>query len=164
MRAMGLRAIYRRPSTSRRAPEHRVYPYLLGNVRVTRPNQSLAPTPIGGVGSGHHLPAHGPEVPLPGGGHGLAQPVRGGLATVQHPPIRVGARLWMPGFAPGRWRRLWARAGRRISMDWKGRYSDNILVERLWRTVKYEEVYLKAYANVLEAQKGLEDYFRFYKT
>ena len=52
--------------------------------------------------------------------------------------------------------------GVRISMDGKGRYSDNIFVERLWRTVKYEEVYLKAYASVLEAQRGLEDYFRFY--
>ena len=52
--------------------------------------------------------------------------------------------------------------GVRISMDGKGRYSDNIFVERLWRTVKYEEVYLKAYAGVLEAQRGLEDYFRFY--
>ena len=41
-------------------------------------------------------------------------------------------------------------------MDGKGRYSDNIIVERLWRTVKYEEVYLKAYASVLEAQRGLE--------
>ena len=52
--------------------------------------------------------------------------------------------------------------GVKISMDGKGRYQDNIFVERLWRTVKYEEVYLKAYANVLEAQRGLEDYFRFY--
>ena len=52
--------------------------------------------------------------------------------------------------------------GVRISMDGKGRYQDNIFVERLWRTVKYEEVGLKAYASVLEAQRGLEDYFRFY--
>ena len=47
-------------------------------------------------------------------------------------------------------------------MDGKVRYQDNIFVERLWRTVKYEEVYLKAYASVVEAQRGLEDYFRFY--
>ena len=52
--------------------------------------------------------------------------------------------------------------GVKISMDGKGRYQDNIFVERLWRTVKYEEVHLKAYASVLEAQRGLEDYFRFY--
>ena len=52
--------------------------------------------------------------------------------------------------------------GVRISMDGKGRYSDNIFVERLWRTVKYEEVHLKAYADGHEARRGLEDYFRFY--
>ena len=50
----------------------------------------------------------------------------------------------------------------KISMDGKGRYQGNIFVEQLWRTVKYEEVYLKAYASLLEAQRGLEDYFRFY--
>jgi putative transposase len=46
-------------------------------------------------------------------------------------------------------------------MDGKGRYIDNILVERLWRTVKYEEVYLKAYSNGWDAKAGLDDYFRF---
>ena len=50
----------------------------------------------------------------------------------------------------------------KISMDGKRRYSDNIFVERLWRTVKYEEVYLKAYGNVTEARRELGDYFRFY--
>ena len=50
----------------------------------------------------------------------------------------------------------------RISMDGKGRYSDNIFVERLWRTVKYEEVYLKAYSNGREAKAGLDGYFHFY--
>ena len=52
--------------------------------------------------------------------------------------------------------------GVKISMDGKGRYTDNIFVERLWRTVKYEEVYLKAYANATEARRELSDYFRFY--
>ena len=52
--------------------------------------------------------------------------------------------------------------GVKISMDGKGCYSDNIFVERLWRTVKYEEVYLKAYANATEARNGLRGYFRFY--
>jgi putative transposase len=49
-------------------------------------------------------------------------------------------------------------------MDGKGRYSDNIFVERLWRTVKYEEVYLKAYSNGRDAKTGIDDYFRFYNT
>ena len=52
--------------------------------------------------------------------------------------------------------------GVRISMDGKGRYTDNIFVERLWRTVKYEEVYLKAYAYAKEARRELGAYFRFY--
>ena len=52
--------------------------------------------------------------------------------------------------------------GVKISMDGKGRYADNIFVERLWRTVKYEEVYLKAYANTSEARRELGAYFRFY--
>ena len=51
-----------------------------------------------------------------------------------------------------------------ISMDGKGRYTDNIFVERLWRTVKYEEVYLKAYSNGREAKAGLNAYVRFYST
>ena len=50
----------------------------------------------------------------------------------------------------------------KISMDGKGRYQDNIFVERLWRTVKYEEVYLKAYASAGEARRELGAYFRFY--
>ena len=54
--------------------------------------------------------------------------------------------------------------GIRISMDGKGRYLDNLFVERLWRTVKYEEVYLKAYAGGREAKAGLDAYFRFYNT
>ena len=49
-----------------------------------------------------------------------------------------------------------------MSMDGKGRYVDDIFVERLWRTAKYEEVYLKAYANAVEARRGLGEYFRFY--
>ena len=52
--------------------------------------------------------------------------------------------------------------GVRVSMDGKGRYTDNIFVERLWRTVKYEGVYLKAYSNGREAKAGIDDYFRFY--
>ena len=59
---------------------------------------------------------------------------------------------------------LLERRGVRISMDGKGRYADNIFVERLWRTVKYEEVYLKAYTSGREAKAGIEDYFRFYNT
>ena len=54
--------------------------------------------------------------------------------------------------------------GIKISMDGKGSYRDNLFIERLWRTVKYEEVYLKAYQNGKDARIGIGDYFRFYNT
>jgi len=59
---------------------------------------------------------------------------------------------------------LLRQRGVRISMDGKGRYSDNLFIERLWRTVKYEEVYLKAYEDGRDARAGIGDYFRFYNT
>ena len=74
------------------------------------------------------------------------------------PPRRRGGSQ----FTSLEFTRVLQERGVKISMDGKGRYQDNIFVERLWRTVKYEEVYLKAYASVLGAQRGLKDYFRFY--
>ena len=181
-RAMGLRALYRRPGASRGAPEHPVYPYLMRNVRITRPNQSLPPNTIESVGRGHHLPAHGPWVPQPSGSGGLAQPVRAGLASVQHPPIGVGGGLWRPASARGAGSRT-ARGvqhGPRQPVHqlgvhpgppgawgedqhgWEGRYQDNIFVERLRRTVKCEGVVPEDLRQRLGARKGLEDYFRSY--
>jgi putative transposase len=57
---------------------------------------------------------------------------------------------------------LWERHGTKISMDSRGRALDNIFTERLWRSVKYEEVYLKEYATVLEAKENIGNYFQFY--
>ena len=85
MRLMGLRAIYRQPRTSQPAAGRWVYPYLLRDLTITRANQVWA--------AGHHLPAHGPGIPVPGGHHGLAQPVRGSLGIVQH----SGGRLLCQG-------------------------------------------------------------------
>ena len=65
-------------------------------------------------------------------------------------------------FTSGEFTRMLQDHGVKISMDGKGRYADNISVERLWRTVKYEEVYLKAYASASEAGRELGAYFRFY--
>ena len=65
-------------------------------------------------------------------------------------------------FTSGEFTQVLQDHGVKISMDGKVRYTDNIFVERLWRTVKYEEVYLKAYANAKEARRELGAYFRFY--
>ena len=170
MRAMGLRAIYRRPSTSRRSPEHPVYPYLLRNVRITRPNQVWAaditylPMARGFLYLVAVMDWHSRYVlawrlsnTLEAGF--CAEALEEALGKGQPEVFNTdqGSQFTSLEFT-----QVLQDRGVRISMDGKGRYQDNIFVERLWRTVKYEEVYLKAYSSVLEARKGLEDYFRFY--
>ena len=170
MRAMGLRAIYRRPSTSRRSPENPVYPYLLRNVRITRPNQVWAaditylPMARGFLYLVAVMDWHSRYVlawrlsnTLEAGfcAEALEEALGKGRPEVFN--TDQGSQFTSLEFT-----QVLQEQGVKISMDGKGRYQDNIFVERLWRTVKYEEVYLKAYANVLEAQRGLEDYFRFY--
>ena len=89
MGAMGLRAIYRRPRTSKPGLGHRVYPYLLRSMRITRPNP--------GVGSRYNLRAHGQRFHVPGSHHGLAQSVRARLASFQY----TGRRLLCQGSGGG---------------------------------------------------------------
>ena len=170
MRAMGLRAIYRRPSTSRRSPEHPVYPYLLRNVRITPPNQVWAagitylPMSRGFLylvaamdWYSRYVVAWRLSNTLEAGfcAEALEEALGKGRPEVFN--ADQGSQFTSLEFTQDL-----QEQGVKISMDGKGRYQDNIFVERLWRTVKYEEVYLKAYACVLEAQRGLEDYFRFY--
>ena len=170
MRAMGLRAIYRRPSTSRRSAEHPVYPYLLRNARITRPNQVWAaahtylPMARGFLYLVAVMDWHSRYVlawrlsnTLEAGF--CAETLEEALAKGQPEVFNTdqGSQFISLEFT-----QILIEQGVKISMDGKGRYSDNIFVERLWRTVKYEEVYLKVYASVLDAQRGLEDYVRFY--
>ena len=170
MRAMGLRAICRRPSTRRRSPEHPVYPYLLRNVRITRPNQMWAaditylPMARGFLYLVAVMDWHSRYVVAWQLSNTLeagfcAEALEEALGKGQPEVFNTdqGSQFTSLEFI-----QVLHDRGVRISMDGKGRYQDNIFVERLWRTVKYEEVYLKAYASVLEAQRGLADYFRFY--
>ena len=172
MRIMGLQAIYRRPRTSLRALGHKVYPDLLGGMEITRPNLVWA-TDI-------------TYIPMARGflylvaiidwysRYVLAWRLSNTLdadfcvdaleeaLSKGKPEIfntDQGSQFTGEAFIG-----LLKKHGFRISMDGKGRYADNIFVERLWRTVKYEEVYLKAYSNGREAKAGLDDYFRFYNT
>ena len=164
MRAMGLRAIYRRPSTSRRSPEHPVYPYLLRNARIIRPNQVWAAdiTYLTMARGFLYLVAvmdwHSRYVlawrlsnTLEAGfcAEAMEEALSKGRPEVFN--TDQGSRFTSLEFT-----QVLQDRGVRINMDGKGRYQDNIFVERLWRTVKYEEVYLKAYASVLGAQRGLE--------
>ena len=172
MRTMGLTAIYRRPRTSQPAPGHKVYPYLLGSMEIARPNQVWA--------------ADITYIPMARGFLYLVAimdwysryVVAWNLSNTLDVDFCVGAleEALSKGrpevfntdqgsqFTSEAFTGLLEQHGVRISMDGKGRYTDNIFVERLWRTVKYEEVYLKAYSNGREAKAGLDDYFRFYNT
>ncbi len=170
MRAMGLRAIYRLPSTSRRSPEHRVYPYLLRNARITRPNQVWAaditylPMARGFLYLVAVMDWHSRYVvawrlsnTLEAGfcAEALEEALGKGKPEVFNTDQGSQFTSW-------EFTQVLQDRGVKISMDGKGRYQDNIFVDRLWRTVKYEEVYLKVYSNAGEARRGLEDYFRFY--
>ncbi len=157
MKKMGIEALYRRPNTSKPAPGHKIYPYLLRNLPVTRPNHVWAmdityiPMARGFVYSGRR--------------RRLVQPPRPVLAALDHPGGGLLHRGRRGGAGPARQaRHLQHRPGHQftsvdfikvlkdaeiaISMDGKGAWRDNVFVERLWRTIKYEEVYLHAYASV----------------
>ena len=86
------------------------------------------------------------------------------MRVAGHQPLQPVLQAQGSQFTNEAFTGLVERDGVRISMDGKGRYTDNIVVERLWRTVKYEEVYLIAYSNGRDAKAGLDDYFRFYNT
>ena len=170
MRVVGLRAIYRRPRTGRPAPEHRVYPYLLEKTTVTRPNQAWAaditylPMARGFLYLVAIMDWHSRYV------------VAWRLSNTLEVDFCVDALKEALGqgqpevfntdqgsqFTSLEFTQVLQDRGVKISIDGKGRYADNIFVERLWRTVKYEEVYLKAYVNAVEARRELAAYFRFY--
>jgi putative transposase len=172
MRTMGLRAIYRRPRTSKPALGHKVYPYLLGGMEVTRPNQVWAadityiPMAKGflylvAIMDWHIRYVLAWRLSNTLDADFCVQALREALVSGTPEVFNTdqGGQFTSEEFTG-----LLQQHGVRISMDGKGRYSDNIFVERLWRTVKYEEVYLKAYSSGREARAGLYDYFRFYNT
>ena len=167
---MGLKAIYRRPRTSKPAVGHRVYPYLLGGLAITQPNQVWA--------------ADITYIPMARGFLYLVvimdwysrYVVSWRLSNTLDADFCVDAlqealRKERPDifntdqgaqFTSEAFIGLLEQHGIRISMDGKGSYNDNLFIERLWRTVKYEEVYLKAYRDGRDARAGLGEYLRFY--
>ena len=170
MRTMGLRAIYRSPRTSRPASEHRVYPYLLEKIRVTRPNQVWAaditylPMAWGflylvAIMDWHSRYVVACRLPKTLEADFCVDALKDALGQCQPAVFNTdqGSQFTSLGSTQVL-QEHWVK----IRMDGKGRYTDNIFVGRLWRIVKYEEVYLKAYANATEARKELSHYFRLY--
>ncbi|MBE3098930.1 MAG: IS3 family transposase [Planctomycetes bacterium] len=171
LRTMGLEAVYPKPRLSQSAPGHRIYPYLLRGMSIGRPNQVWS-TDITYIRLVHgfvylvavldwfsrYVPAWPVSNTLEGGF--CVETLRQALARYGHPEIfnsDQGAQFTSDAFTG-----VLASAGVAISMDGRGRALDNVFLERLWRTVKYEEVYLKDYAGVPAAVSGLGSYFDFY--
>jgi putative transposase len=170
MTTMGLQAIYPKPRTSVAAKGHKVYPYLLRDLAITRPNQAWSAdiTYIRMLRGFMYLVAIMDWYSRYVLAWQLSNTLDGlfcldalDLALAQGQPDIFNTDQGVQFTAVAFTSRLEA-AGVRVSMDGRGRALDNVFVERLWRTVKYEHVYLYEYASVPELEKGLEQYFTFY--
>jgi putative transposase len=171
MRLMGLVAVYQRPNTSKPAPENKVYPYLLGGLSITRVNQvwcadiTYIPMARGFLylvvimdWVSRAVLAWRLSNTL--GADFCVEALEDALAQYGKPEIfntDQGCQFTSTDFTG-----VLERGGIMISMDGKGRCMDNIFVERVWRSLKYEEVYLHAYASVAEAKAGISSWLRFY--
>ena len=171
MKRMGIMALYRRPTTSHPTPGHQIYPYLLRQLVVTRPNQVWAmdltyvPMARGFVylvavvdWFSRKVLAWRLSMTLETGP--CVEALSEALARHGTPEIMntdQGSQFTSVAFLTAL-----QDAQIAISMDGKGAWRDNVVVERLWRTIKYEEVYLRAYGSVSEARSRLDRYLTFY--
>lgn len=171
MKLLGLEAIYRRPKTSAPNPEHRVYPYLLKGMVIDRPNQVWATdityVPVQGgfaylcaIVDWYSRCVLSWELSNTLDAKFCVEAVR--RAIQQYGPPQIFNTDQGCQFTSAEFTQPLLAAGIKLSMDGKGRCIDNIFVERLWRTVKYEEIYLKSYNNLIEAHRQLAAYFDFY--
>ena len=167
MKRMGIEALYRRPNTSKPAPGHTIFPYLLRKLPVTRPNQVWAtdityiPMARGFVYLAAVVDWFSRKVlswrlSITLDAAFCIEAVEEAMARYGKPEIfnsDQGSRFTSTAFTG-----LLMKNQIKISMDGKGAWRDNVFVERLWRTIKYEEVYLRAYANVPEARASIGRY------
>lgn len=173
MKRMGIEALYRRPNTSKRAPGHAIFPYLLRKLPVTRPNQVWAmdityiPMARGFVYLAAVVDWFSRKVlawrlSITMDTASCIEAVEDAMARFGKPEIfntDQGSQFTSREFTG-----LLIAADIRISMDGKGAWRDNVFVERLWKSVKYEEVYLRAYASVSEARASIGRYLDFYNS
>jgi putative transposase len=171
MRAMGLEAIFQKPNTSRGHPAHEVYPYLLRGLTIARPNQVwCADITYIAMSKGFvYLVAVMDwfsrrvltwRLSITMEASFCVEALRDALNRHGRPDIfntDQGAQFTSADFLD----ELRIR-GVRISMDGRGRFLDNIFIERLWRSLKYEEVFIKAYGSVAEARLGIGGWLAFY--
>ncbi len=171
MKRMGIEAIYRRPRTSKPGPGHKIYPYLLRGVTVGQPDQvwctdiTYIPMARGFVylvaivdWFSRRVLAHRLSITLTT--DFCIEALEEALAKHGRPTIfntDQGSQFTSEAFTD-----ILLKNKIEISMDGKGSWRDNVFIERLWRSVKYEEVYLRAYESVTDARASLRRYLMFY--
>lgn len=173
MRQMGIAALYPKKNTSKPGKGHKIYPYLLKGLEINRANQvycsdiTYIPMAKGFV----YLVAIMDwcsrkvlswRISNTMDSDFCVDALEEAMERYGAPEIfntDQGAQFTSEAFTS-----VLKAANVKISMDGKGRWIDNVFIERLWRSVKYEEVYLKAYGSVAEARSGIGDYLRFYNT
>jgi putative transposase len=173
MRRMGIEALYRKPNTSRRHPGHKIYPYLLRHRPITKPNHVWAmdityiPMARGFVYLAAVIDWYSRRVlawrvSITMEAAFCIEAVEEAIARHGKPEIfntDQGSQFTSSDFIG-----LLTEHEIAISMDGKGCWRDNVFIERLWKSVKYEEVYLRAYESVSQARESLGRYFNFYNT
>jgi putative transposase len=171
MRQMGIEALGPKPRTTKPAPGHRIYPYLLRELTIDRPNQVWAAdityVPIGrgflyltAVIDWASRAVLSWRLSNTMDASFCVAALEEALARYGKPDIfntDQGSQFTGAAFTT-----VLTEAGVRISMDGRGRWMDNVFIERLWRSLKYEDVYLKGYADGREAKAGIAVYFTFY--
>jgi putative transposase len=173
MRRMGIEAIYRKPNTSKPAPGHKIYPYLLRGMAVTRPNQvwamDLTYIPmargfiyLAAVVDWFSRRVLAWKLSITMEASSCIEAVEEALSKNEKPEIfntDQGSQFTSDDFTG-----LLRKNGIAISMDGKGRWRDNVFVERVWKSIKYEDVYLHAYETVQEARTSIGKYLEFYNS
>ena len=171
MRVMGIEAIYQKPTTSRRHPDHKVYPYLLRGLAIERVNQvwcadiTYIPMAKGFVYLVAVMDWFSRRVLAWRLSIGMetdfcVEALQEAMDRYSQPEVfntDQGVQFTSAAFLDEL-----ETGGVRISMDGKGRFLDNIFIERLWRSLKYEEVFIKAYVSVAEARSGIGAWLAFY--
>jgi putative transposase len=173
MRKMGLEALYRRPNTTKRNASHKIYPYLLRDLPITKANQVWAtdityiPMKQGfvylvAVMDWFTRKVLSWKLSISMEADFCVRALEEAIAKYGVPEIfntDQGSQFTCPAFID-----VLTKHNIKISMDGKGAWRDNVFVERLWKSVKYEEVYLRAYESVADARANLAKYLTFYNT
>ena len=172
MKRMAIKAIYRKPNTSKPAPGHKIYPYLLRDLPVDEARSGGRLILVHSYGARLCLSRRGGRLVQPPGSRLASVDQHGGRfcvealeeALAKHGKPEIFNTDQGSQFTSAEFTGVLLENGIAISMDGKGSWRDNVFLERLWRSVKYEEIYIRAYDTVSEARTCIGRYLEFYNS